>query len=61
MIVEVSLYNGPQPFPELLYWQMSASSKFLLQRSGAQVQEESGAARVFQVVKRRLLGPRALA
>jgi hypothetical protein len=33
MIVEVSLYNGPQPFPELLYWQMSASSKFLLQRS----------------------------
>jgi len=26
-----------------------------------QVQEESGAARVFQVVKRRLLGPQALA
>ena len=33
MIVEVSLYNGPQPFPELCHGQMSASSKLLLQRS----------------------------
>ncbi|MDQ1406766.1 MAG: hypothetical protein QOG55_2395, partial [Acidobacteriaceae bacterium] len=33
MIVEVSLYNGPQPFPEFRHGQMFASSQLLLQRS----------------------------
>jgi hypothetical protein len=33
MIVEISLNNGPQPFPELRHGQMFASSKLLLQRS----------------------------
>ena len=36
MIVEVSLYHGPQPFPELRHVPMSASSKLLLQRSQPQ-------------------------
>jgi hypothetical protein len=33
MIVEIALYNGPQPFPELHHRQMFASSKLLLQSS----------------------------
>src|SRR6266849_7942699 len=42
MIVEVSLYNRPQPFPELRHGQMFASPKLLLQRSPAQHRRRIG-------------------